>query len=101
MGTAHKWDERKYWEREMEMKKSSMIIWVMVVIFLGVISSAQAGQIGTVVSYQKISDTQGNFTGTLKDYGSFGRSIASIADLNGDGKVNILDLSIILSEWGK
>jgi hypothetical protein len=34
---------------------------------------------------QKISDTEGNFGGTLDDGDSFGKSAARIGDLNGDG----------------
>ena len=45
---------------------------------------------GTVKSHQKISDTQGNFTGTLDDSGLFGVSIANIGDLNGDGVTDIV-----------
>ena len=40
---------------------------------------------GTVKSHQKISDTEGNFTGTLDDGDLFGNSIASLGDLDGDG----------------
>ena len=40
---------------------------------------------GTVKSHQKISDTEGNFTGTLDDGDFFGNSIASLGDLDGDG----------------
>ena len=41
---------------------------------------------GTVKAHQKISDTQGGFTGNLDDSDSFGRSAASLGDLNGDGR---------------
>ena len=44
---------------------------------------------GTVKSHQKISDTQGNFTGVLDDGDSFGFSITSIGDLDGDGITDI------------
>jgi hypothetical protein len=44
---------------------------------------------GTVKSHQKISDTQGNFTGHLDDYDDFGISVASLGDLDGDGVVDI------------
>ena len=44
---------------------------------------------GTVKNHQKISDTQGNFTGTLDMYDFFGNSIANIGDLNGDGVSDI------------
>ena len=40
---------------------------------------------GTVKSHQKISDTQGNFTGILDDFDAFGSSVASLGDLDGDG----------------
>ncbi|MCH7720772.1 MAG: FG-GAP repeat protein [Planctomycetes bacterium] len=39
---------------------------------------------GTVKSHQKISDTEGGFTGTLDDFGDFGSSLASLGDLDGD-----------------
>lgn len=40
---------------------------------------------GTVQSEQKISDTAGGFTGTLVNNDFFGRSIAPLGDLDGDG----------------
>jgi len=40
---------------------------------------------GTVKSHQKISDTQGNFTGDLDDYDFFGSSVVSLGDVDGDG----------------
>ncbi|MHC5074340.1 MAG: integrin alpha, partial [Planctomycetota bacterium] len=40
---------------------------------------------GTVKKHQKISDTQGNFTGTLDSGDYFGRSVSDIGDLDGDG----------------
>ena len=39
----------------------------------------------SVKDYQKISDTQGNFTGTLDDGTSFGISLANIGDFNAVG----------------
>ncbi|MCH7868994.1 MAG: FG-GAP repeat protein [Myxococcales bacterium] len=39
---------------------------------------------GTVKSQQKISDTQGGFTGTLSDGDLFGHEVASLGDLDGD-----------------
>ena len=44
---------------------------------------------GTVKSHQKISDTQGNFTGTLDDVDHFGTSVAALGDLDGDGTIDI------------
>ncbi|MFH2051598.1 MAG: FG-GAP-like repeat-containing protein [bacterium] len=40
---------------------------------------------GTVKSHQKISATQGGFTGILDPYDIFGSSVAGIGDLDGDG----------------
>ncbi|HIO73579.1 MAG TPA: hypothetical protein EYN38_10800, partial [Flavobacteriales bacterium] len=44
---------------------------------------------GTVKSFQRISDTQGNFTGVLNDNDRFGISVACIGDLDGDGIADI------------
>jgi hypothetical protein len=46
---------------------------------------------GTVSSYQKISDTHGQFSGTLRERDLFGYSVASLGDLDGDG---VLDISV-------
>jgi len=40
---------------------------------------------GTVVNFQKISATNGDFSGTLQDGDFFGSSIAGIGDLDADG----------------
>ncbi len=40
---------------------------------------------GSVKSHQKISDTEGGFTGALDDLDLFGVSLASLGDLDGDG----------------
>ena len=44
---------------------------------------------GTVKSHQKISRTQGNFTGSLRDDGAFGTSLANLGDMDGDGVVDL------------
>ena len=44
-----------------------------------------AAQPGWVLSHQKISDTQCGFMGVLDDADRFGRSVASLGDLDGDG----------------
>ena len=46
---------------------------------------------GTVKAHQKISDTEGNFTGMLDDGDCFGCSVASVGDLDGDG---VTDLAV-------
>ncbi|MCH8880654.1 MAG: FG-GAP repeat protein, partial [Planctomycetes bacterium] len=42
-------------------------------------------QAGTVKAHQKISSTEGSFTGILDDQDRFGTSVASLGDLDGDG----------------
>ncbi len=54
---------------------------------------------GTVKSHQKVSDTQGGFTGTLDDFDFFGWSVASPGDLDGAG-VNDLAVGAILDDDG-
>jgi len=46
---------------------------------------------GTVKSHQKISDTEGGFTGVLDDTDQFGFPVASLGDLDGDG---VTDLAV-------
>ena len=46
---------------------------------------------GTVKSFQKISDTEGNFTATLDNTDLFGNSVSSLGDLDGDG---VTDLAV-------
>ncbi len=57
------------------------------IVALAVVMSGQRAQAqpGTVLSHQKISDTQGGFTGILDNDDSFGYSAASLGDLDGDG----------------
>lgn len=45
----------------------------------------------TVDSYQKISDTEGNFQGNLEAGDYFGGAVANIGDINGDG---VIDLAV-------
>ena len=54
------------------------------VVLLSSATSAQA-QPGWVLSHQKISDTEGGFTGTLDNGDAFGIAMASLGDLDGDG----------------
>ncbi|MCP3935627.1 MAG: hypothetical protein GY708_09685, partial [Actinomycetia bacterium] len=45
---------------------------------------------GTVKAEQKISSTQGGLTGPLDDDDNFGRAVASLGDLDGDGTPTLL-----------
>ncbi len=60
---------------------------VVAVVALAVVMSGQRAQAqpGSVLSHQKISDTQGGFTGELEDVNRFGTSAASLGDIDGDG----------------
>jgi hypothetical protein len=52
---------------------------------LGFAAPAALAQPGWVLSHQKISATEGGFTGILDDQDRFGRSAESLGDLDGDG----------------
>ncbi len=58
---------------------------------IGVLVGSAQAQPGWVLSHQKISDTQGGFTGILDDGDLFGSSVASLGDLDGDG---VADLAV-------
>ncbi len=60
---------------------------VVAVVALAVVMSGQRAQAqpGWVLSHQKISDTQGGFTGILDNEDRFGFSQASLGDLDGNG----------------
>ena len=62
----------------------SGVVWWCLAIVLTLATTAGATP-GEVLSHQKISDTQGGFTGTLEDDDRFGTSVASLGDLDGDG----------------
>ncbi|MCX6256846.1 MAG: FG-GAP-like repeat-containing protein [Bacteroidia bacterium] len=64
--------------------KNAVILFFCMVLFTSLVQA----QPGTIHSYQKISDTQGNFTGILDDDDEFGVT-AVIGDLNGDGITDI------------
>ncbi|MCZ6654226.1 MAG: hypothetical protein O7D91_14515, partial [Planctomycetota bacterium] len=63
-------------------RSSVLVIAVAVCMF---VSARALAQPGTVLSHQKISDTEGGFTGILDDGDGFGCSVASLGDLDGDG----------------
>ena len=51
---------------------------------------ANTVEAGTVKSFQKISDTEGGFTGILDDTDTFG-FVSNIGDLDGD---NVADIAV-------
>ena len=70
--------------------KRSVVVAVVVVVLAVVMSGLVVWVLflnadGTVKTHQKISDTEGGFTGMLDDSDNFGRSVASLGDLDGDG----------------
>ncbi len=50
---------------------------------------------GTVKSFQKISQWEGGFQGGLNDFDNFGKDVACVGDVNGDG---VIDLAV--GAWG-
>ncbi|WP_339793695.1 MAG: gliding motility-associated C-terminal domain-containing protein [Imperialibacter sp.] len=46
---------------------------------------------GTVKTHQKINETAGGFTGSLADLASFGSSVTTLGDVDGDG---VIDLAV-------
>ena len=70
--------------------RSNKVAIVSVLLLIGLLIPKQLyAQVGTVKAYQKISDTQGNFTGVLQNLDVFGIDVASIGDLDGDGVTDI------------
>ncbi|MBI4468415.1 MAG: FG-GAP repeat protein, partial [Acidobacteria bacterium] len=71
----------------------SLVILAIVSLVLGggVPSGSTLAQVGTVKSFQKISSTEGGFTGTLNDTDIFGFASAAVGDLDGDG---VIDLAV-------
>ena len=59
--------------------------WALTAALVLAVAQPAAAQPGWVLSHQKISDTQGGFTGTLDDGDRFGDSVALLGDHNGDG----------------
>ncbi len=67
------------------MKRNSLCVSIVAAIVQASTASDAWAQPGWVLSHQKISDTEGGFTGTLNDMDLFGWSAASLGDLDGDG----------------
>lgn len=61
------------------------VVVIVLIALVGPMLSVEAASDGTVDHYQKISDTAGNCTAILNDQDYFGRSVAGIGDLDGDG----------------
>jgi hypothetical protein len=54
-------------------------------LLFGFVAGVQARAPGEVLSSQKISDTEGNFSGTLANHDWLGWSVAAMGDIDGDG----------------
>jgi len=67
------------------IKKSLIVLFSFVILSTSVLAAGT----GNVSSFQKISDTEGGFTGTLDDNDIFGFAAASLGDLDGDGVTDI------------
>ncbi len=80
--------------KDSEMKTLPIIIIIGLLQFAFTAETTRA-QPGTVLAQQKISDTEGGFSGTLDDVDFFGYSVASLGDLDGDG---VIDLAVGASE---
>jgi len=66
------------------------IIFISIIIIFGTFQESQsAPATGIVKSFQKISDTTGNFLNVLDDGDRFSHVIASIGDRDGDGVIDI------------
>ena len=65
-----------------------MTRWVCLCAFIVGLPTISMAQVGTVKSHQKISETEGGFTGGLERFGS---AVASLGDLDGDG---VTDLAV-------
>ena len=80
----------------LRVKKDGPAIWRVACPALAaalVLSAAQpaAAQPGWVLSHQKISNTEGGFTGILDSFDRFGSSVVTLGDLDRDG---VRDLAI-------
>ena len=80
--------------------KAARLLCLLACLLLAVFTSAAMAANGEVLSHQKISDTEGGFTGMLDDNDRYGVSVASLSDLDGDGVVDVADLFALLGAWG-
>ncbi|MFC1782774.1 SUMF1/EgtB/PvdO family nonheme iron enzyme [Planctomycetota bacterium] len=55
---------------------------------------------GTVKGFQKISQTEGNFTGELQNQGNFPRGLTSLGDMDQDGTIDIAAGSLYDDDGG-
>jgi len=72
------------------MKKYTTLYKVGLLVIVLLISNQYSFSQNWVVNYQKISNTQGNFGNNLSAGDSFGHSLDSIGDINGDGVTDII-----------
>jgi len=75
----------------METRRIAGLVFVFGLMAISILPTPAEALEVSVLDYQKISDTEGNFTGELGDTGRFGITTASIGDLDGDG---VTDLAV-------
>jgi len=83
----------------MNRRRQTLIGTLVLIVYLSA-TPAPAAEVGTVLYHQKISDTEGGFTGELNDEDWFGLGTAGIGDLDGDGVVDGLDLMELIDHFG-
>lgn len=71
------------------MLRSCIALVLAVVVSMAWSSTRICAQVGTAVHQQKVSSTEGDFTGPLQAAGGFGYSVAALGDLNGDGTTEL------------
>jgi hypothetical protein len=64
------------------------------------LSQQATAQPGTVLAEQKISDTEGDFGGVLDDNDWFGRYVATLGDVDGDGVTDLAVSSALDDDGG-
>lgn len=64
--------------------------WLGAVVSLVLVAPVMAQDMGTVLKEQKIASGTGGFTGTLDSADHFGRALAALEDLDGDGVSDLL-----------
>jgi hypothetical protein len=76
-------------EKKMPRTISSQFVAILTLLLLTLTPATSQAQPGTVLDTQKISDTEGDFLGTLDDSDNFGHCFVPLGDLDGDGTTDL------------